>query len=98
MRLVYDSDLYSGIDFMKFIIQSLMSFCIEVISPAPTQKNKRSIGAFDDGEWSVSMKNLEIVCILYRHTERVCVLCLYVCFESFFFLFLSKLCHPLYLI
>lgn len=48
MLLVYGSDLYSGIDLMKCIIQSLISFCIEVISRAPALENKRSIAAFDD--------------------------------------------------
>lgn len=49
--LVYGSDLYSGIDFMKCIIQSLMAFCMEVISPSPTLENKLSIASFRVWPW-----------------------------------------------
>lgn len=38
MLFVYGSGLYAGIDFMNFIIQSWLSFCIEVISPAQSWK------------------------------------------------------------
>ena len=85
MLLVYGSDLYSGIDFITFIILSLMSFSLEVISSAPTLENKHSIVAFNNSEWTVSMRNLEIV--YCSGTLNVCVFCISLCVSNPYFIF-----------
>lgn len=94
--LVYGSDLYSGIDFMKCIIQSLMAFCMEVISPSPTLENKLSIASF--GVWPWWMGCLQEKPRNSAHcidTLNVCVFYVPICVLTLFFFPVQIVSPPL---